>query len=404
MKILVINAGSSSIKYQLLDPDTREVLVSGLVERIGEGESALIHKIAPGGDAENVIRRNDPIADHADGLKQVIALLTDPACGVVRDASEIAAVGHRVVHGGEAFHAPTLVTDEVMAAIEACIPLAPLHNPPNLTGIKVAQQLFNGVPQVAVFDTAFHQTMPAEAYLYAFPYEYYAELRIRRYGFHGTSHAYIAKQAAKMLGKPLGETNLITVHLGNGCSMAAVKNGKAVDTSLGMTPLAGLIMGTRTGDFDPAIIPYLAEHKGMDIKDIDAVCNKQSGLKGICGHNDMRDIHRLVAEGDKRAALALSMFCYRIKKYIGSYYAVVGPLDAIVFTAGIGENDPVVRAASLEGLGHLGIIVDKAANDQRAKEPLDITGQDGSVKVLVIPTNEELEIALQARDVIAGKV
>lgn len=400
MKILTINCGSSSIKYQLLDMDADQLLVSGLVERIGEAQGSLCAKNHPGSVRETVIESKLPIPTHREGMHLLIGLLKDPKKGVIRDESEISGIGHRVVHGGENFHAPTPVSPEALKAIEANIPLAPLHNPANLTGIRVAQEIFPMVPQVVVFDTAFHQSIPEKAFMYALPMDMYTELKVRRYGFHGTSHKYVAAKAAKILGKPLEQTNLITVHLGNGCSMTAVENGKSVDTSLGMTPLAGLVMGTRCGDLDPAIHTYLARERGMSIEEIDSMLNKESGLKGICGMNDMRDIHAGIAEDDANAGLALEMAAYRNKKYIGSYMAVLGRVDAIVFTAGIGENDDIVREMSLQGLEPLGIKIDRQKNKGRAKEPRAIHAGDSDIEVWVIPTNEELEIARQTRDVL----
>ncbi len=400
MHVLVINSGSSSIKYQLLDTDNESVLISGLIERIGDAQGDLINKAFPGTDNEVVTEIEQPIPDHTTGMRLAIDMITDPAKGAIKDKSEIGAIGHRVVHGGEDFHEPTIIDTEVIAAIEANVPLAPLHNPANLDGIHVAMELFPGIPQVAVFDTAFHQTIPPHAYMYALPYELYEKDRVRRYGFHGTSHKFVAGECANLLGKPLAECNLITVHLGNGCSMTAIENGKSVDTSLGMTPLEGLVMGTRSGDVDPAIHTFLARNKGMDIEAIDAMLNKQSGLKGMCGMNDMRDIHAAADKGNKNAQLALDVQTYRNRKYIGAYMAVLGHVDAIVFTAGIGENDAIVRRLSLKGLAGFGVKIDEAANDQRAKEPLKISANNSTVAVWVIPTNEELAIARQTRAIL----
>ncbi|MGL1863168.1 MAG: acetate kinase [Pseudodesulfovibrio sp.] len=400
MHVLVINSGSSSIKYQLLDTDNESVLISGLIERIGDAQGDLINKAFPGTDNEVTTDIEQPIPDHTTGMRLAIDMITDPVKGAIKDKSEIGAIGHRVVHGGEDFHEPTIIDNEVIAAIEANVPLAPLHNPANLDGIHVAMELFPGIPQVAVFDTAFHQTIPPHAYMYALPYELYEKDRVRRYGFHGTSHKFVAGECADLLGKPLADCNLITVHLGNGCSMTAIENGKSVDTSLGMTPLEGLVMGTRSGDVDPAIHTFLARNKGMDIEAIDAMLNKQSGLKGMCGMNDMRDIHAAADKGDKNAQLALDVQTYRNRKYIGAYMAVLGRVDAIVFTAGIGENDAIVRRLSLNGLVGFGVKIDEAANDQRAKEPLKISTDDSTVAVWVIPTNEELAIARQTRAIL----
>lgn len=397
MKILVLNSGSSSIKYQLfrMEPDgSGQVWASGVVERIGE-ESGSFKYTRMTGEAPETSTVEGRVEDHEAGLRMVIAALAAPGTGVLQAATEIDAVGHRVVHGGERFQAPTIIDDAVEQAIEEHIPLAPLHNPPNLAGIRVARALIPNALQVAVFDTAFHQTMPEKAYMYALPYELYTELGVRRYGFHGTSHQHVAGVAARMLDKPLEQCNLITAHLGNGASMAAIKNGKCVDTTLGMTPLAGLVMGTRSGDFDPAILFYLAEQKGLGIEEMDELVNKHSGLKGLCGHNDLRDVHAQIEQGDARAALALKLMTYRNKKYIGAYFAVLGRVDAIVFTAGIGEHDAEVRRLSLEGLEHFGVFLDQGRNAVQSREPMRISADAGSVQVWVIPTDEELEIARQ---------
>ena len=318
--------------------------------------------------------------------------------------TEIDGIGHRIVHGGESFSAPTLVDDAVIEGIKAQIPLAPLHNPGGLAGIETALRLLPGVPNVAVFDTAFHQTMPSEAYRYAIPKELYTELKIRRYGFHGTSHFYVAKQCAKLLGKPFEQTSCVTVHLGNGCSMAAVKNGKCIDTSMGLTPLAGLVMGTRSGDVDPALHAFLADNKGLTIREIDSILNKRSGLKGMCGFNDMRDIHDRVAEGDHDAELALKVFCRRVTQYIGQYMAVLGGTDAICFTAGIGENDPVVRQLSCASLAAIGAVIDAERNMSAPRgQVTEISTPKSPVKIFILPTNEELEIASQTLDVLASR-
>ncbi|CCH50389.1 acetate/propionate family kinase [Pseudodesulfovibrio piezophilus] len=401
MKVLVINSGSSSIKYQLLDTETEAVMVNGLVERIGEEVGDLKNKAFPGTENEVVTEIQQPIPDHNTGMRLAIELITDPEKGVLKDKGEIGAIGHRVVHGGEDFHKSTVITDEVIAAIEACVPLAPLHNSANLDGIRVAMELFPEAPQVAVFDTAFHQTIPAHAYMYALPYALYEENRIRRYGFHGTSHKFVAGEMARLLGKPLEETNMVTVHLGNGGSITAVENGQSVDTSMGMTPLEGLVMGTRSGDVDPAVHTFLARNKGMDIEQIDTLLNKESGLKGLCGMNDMRDIHAAIEKGDKHAEIALGVQTYRNRKYIGAYMAVLGRVDAIVFTAGIGENDDIVRRESLKDLEAFGVEIDQDANAKRGKEPFKISTEASKVAVWVIPTNEELAIAREAREVLS---
>jgi acetate kinase len=402
MKILVLNSGSSSVKYSLFNMEDSTVLCSGLVERIGEDMGAIKHKKLPDSDAQQKFSEELKVPDHDTGLRRVIEIIVDAEMGVLSDISEIGGVGHRIVHGGESFSAPTKVDAEVIKEIEANIPLAPLHNPGGLAGIKVAMELLPGTPMVVVFDTAFHQTIPDYAYIFPVPYEYYEELRVRRYGFHGTSHKYVSKKTAEILGEPLGELNCVTVHLGNGCSMAAVKGGKCMDTSMGLTPLMGLMMGTRSGDIDPALIPFLAKNKGLTIDDIDNVLNKKSGLKGICGMNDMRDIHAAREKGDKKAQLALEMFSYRVKSYIGSYLAVIGGCDAIVFTAGIGENDPDVRQMACDTLAPLGAVIDKDKNFGAARgEICEISAADSTIKILIVPTEEELEIAVGTMEVLA---
>ena len=402
MKFFVINSGSSSIKYQVIEMKTETVLATGLVERIGEETGRLKNTFLPGTATQRETVLEQPIEDHYNGMMLVIGLLTDKEHGVIADASEISAIGHRVVHGGEDFRESTRITPKVIEAIQRNIPLAPLHNPANLDGIRVAMEIFPAVFQVAVFDTAFHQTMPPHAFMYALPYSLYEQDRVRRYGFHGTSHRFVAGECARLLGKPLPECNLITVHLGNGCSMTAIENGCSVDTSLGMTPLEGLVMGTRSGDLDPAMHLFLKQNKGMELEAIDVMLNKESGLKGLCGMNDMRDIHQAVADGNARAALALDVQTYRNRKYIGAYMAVLGRVDAIVFTAGIGENDDIVRAESLKGMEVFGVRINAEKNAQRSKEARCISTQDSSVQVFVIPTNEELAIAREVANVIRG--
>jgi acetate kinase len=393
MKTLVINSGSSSIKYQLFDMVSENVLSHGLVEKIGEPQGVLHHSKVDANQKEVEIKINDTFADHHQGLEKILGLLSHETMGVLDDISEIDVVGHRVVHGGEHFKAPTLIDDTVIEAIKANIPLAPLHNPANLTGIEVAKAYLPRAIQVAVFDTAFHQTIPPRAFMYALPYELYEKQRVRRYGFHGTSHSFVANRAAELLEQKLQNLKLITIHLGNGASMAAVDKGCCVDTTMGMTPLEGLIMGTRTGDVDPAIPFFLADHLNMALDDIVELMNKQSGLKGICGTNDMREVVEKMEQGNKKAKLAFEMFGYRIRKYLGAYIAVLGGLDAIVFTAGIGENSPIVRKESVKGLGHMGIVLDDQKNTQRLKTPRKISTDDSSVAIFVIPTNEELKIA-----------
>lgn len=402
MKILIINSGSSSIKFQLLNMEGEHVLATGLVERIGEPDSLIKCTIRPETSGEIKIRDEVAVADHQSGMRTVVDLLTDTEHGVVENRREIRAIGHRVVHGGEDFHQPRLIDDEVVAAIYNNIPLAPLHNPANLDGIRVARELFPGTPQIAVFDTAFHQTIPDRAHIYALPYELYEKHRVRRYGFHGTSHKFVAGECARLLNKPIDECNLITIHLGNGCSMTAIKNGQSVDTTLGMTPLEGLVMGTRSGDIDPAILSFLHRNNNMDMEQIDHMLNKESGLKGICGMNDMRDIHEAAAQGDGKAALALDVQTYRNRKYIGAYMAVLGRVDALVFTAGIGENDEIVRARSIRGLSSFGVELDNELNQRRMKEPFLISGSSSRVKVWVIPTNEELAIARESVSVLTA--
>jgi acetate kinase len=402
MNVLIINSGSSSIKYQVIDMASETVLAVGLVERIGDAVGRLKNTVRPGSAVAYETVVEQPIPDHRNGMERAIGLLTDPQRGVIRDADGIGAVGHRVVHGGEDFRGSMPITPAVLEALERNIPLAPLHNPANLDGIRVAMEIFPEVPQVAVFDTAFHQTMPPRAFLYAIPYELYERDRVRRYGFHGTSHQFVAGECARLLDRPLGECNLITVHLGNGCSMTAIEKGVSVDTSLGMTPLEGLVMGTRSGDVDPALHLFLKQNKGMELEEIDALLNKESGLKGLCGLNDMRDIHQAAADGNRRAALALEVQTYRNRKYIGAYMAVLGRVDAIVFTAGIGENDPIVRAESLRGLEQFGVVLDAQRNEERSRDARCISSEGSRVRVFVIPTNEELAIARETVGVVRG--
>ena len=393
MKVLVINSGSSSIKYQLFNMDDGAVLASGAVERIGEAQGLHRHQLHKGTDITASCYQQR-IDDHREGLSRIGVLLRES--GAITGLSELFAIGHRVVHGGESFREPALINAAVVKQIRDMIPLAPLHNPANLMGIEVALAQAPDVPQVAVFDTAFHQSIPAHAYRYALPDALYTEQRVRRYGFHGTSHAYVAKQAAVLLGKPLTSLKLITLHLGNGASAAAIAQGQSVDTSMGMTPLEGLVMGTRCGDMDPAIHFYLARNTALDFDEIESLLNKESGLKGICGANDMREVHRLADAGDARAELALQMYCYRIKKYIGAYYAALGGLDAVVFTGGIGANDAWVREHCCTGLDALGIALDPHKNAAARGEAFDWHSETSRVSLLAIPTNEELEIALQA--------
>lgn len=389
MKILVINAGSSSLKYQFIDIDTKQVLAKGLCERIGI-DGKLTQKVS---GKENFVRQ-DPMNNHADAIKMVIEALTDQEVGVISDMKEIDAVGHRVVHGGEIFSASVVIDDKVMDALEQCVELAPLHNPANIIGIEACAAIMPGVPQVAVFDTAFHQTMPKEAYMYALPYEMYTKHKIRRYGFHGTSHKYVSGRAAELLGKKPEELKIITLHLGNGSSITAVDGGKSVDTTMGFTPLAGVAMGTRCGDIDPAIVTYLMEKENLDAKGVNDLMNKQSGVFGISGlSSDFRDLESAAENGDEKAQLALDMFAYTVKRYVGAYAAVMGGVDAIVFTAGIGENTAMMRAMITEGLEFMGIKIDAEKNKVRGEEK-DISADDATVKTLVIPTDEEMMIAL----------
>ena len=387
MKILVLNAGSSSLKYRLFAlPDLTE-LISGLIERIGE--SSAQHHYHPVQQAEQVVSL--AIADHRQALEIVFQCLADT--GLLTDKAELFAIGHRVVHGGEHFQQPALINEQILKQIEATIPLAPLHNPANLLGIQVAIAYTPNTPQVAVFDTAFHQTLPDYAYRYPLPKNLYTEHAIRRYGFHGTSHVYVAKLAAKFLDKPLAETNLITLHLGNGASVTAIRNGLSVETSMGMTPLEGLMMGTRSGDIDPAIPVYLSSALQMSTAAIDQLLNKSSGCKGICGENDMRSIQAMAEAGVADAQLALAMYAYRIKKYIGSYFAVLNRVDAIVFTGGIGENASALRAQILADLSLFGLVINNEKNQKPQRPCANIAA--GAVPILVIKTDEELEIAMQ---------
>ena len=389
MKILVINAGSSSLKYQLLDPDTKEVLAKGLCERIGlDGHI----KHTPTG--KDVYDADRYMPDHEAAIKLVMEVLTHNYYGVIKDMSEIDAVGHRVVHGGEEFTHSVIIDKNVMKGIRECIPLAPLHNPANLTGIRACEKVMPGVPMVAVFDTAFHQTMPPKAYISAVPYRWYTENKVRRYGFHGTSHKYVAGRAAAMLGKPIEELKLISCHLGNGSSIAAVDGGKSVDTSMGFTPQDGLPMGTRAGAIDAAIVDYIVDQRGNSTKRVESALNKESGVLGISGiSSDFRDLEAAAAEGNERAQLAIDVFCYKVTKRIGSCAAAMGGLDAVVFTAGVGENSPTLRARIVEGLEFLGLKLDPEKNKVRGKEAI-ISTDDSPNKILMIPTNEELMIAL----------
>lgn len=392
--VLVINSGSSSVKYQLVNPVGGEAIASGLVERIGESSSLLKHTF--GG---NKTERTDPIADHGAALRAVLAIFEE--VGPDLDEAHVVAVGHRVVHGGAVFSEPTLVDDDVVAAIEEIAPLAPLHNPANLRGIQVARELLPDVPHVVVFDTAFFQSLPAAASTYALDREVAAKHGVRRYGFHGTSHQYVSGKVARVLGRRLEDLNTIVLHLGNGASASAVRGGVAVETSMGMTPLEGLVMGTRTGDIDPAVIVHLYRNAGMSIDEIDDLLNRRSGLKGLAGENDFRELHRLVESGDEAARLALDVYVHRLRKYVGAYYAVLGRVDVIAFTAGVGENDDIVRELALRGLEGMGIAVDPERNAGRKSQPTIISPDWTRTLVMVVPTNEELAIARQAVALVA---
>ncbi|UXY22014.1 acetate kinase [Streptomyces cynarae] len=389
-RVLVLNSGSSSVKYQLLDMRDGSRLAVGLVERIGEQTSRIKHTALTTGDTRE---QNGPIADHQAALKAVAEELDRDGLGV--DSPELAAIGHRVVHGGMFFTEPTVIDDAVLTEIERLIPVAPLHNPANLTGIRTAMALRPDLPQVAVFDTAFHTTMPEHAARYAIDTKIADRHRIRRYGFHGTSHAYVSRATAKLLGKAPEDVNVIVLHLGNGASASAVRGGKCVDTSMGLTPLEGLVMGTRSGDLDPAVIFHLQRVGGMSMDEIDTLLNKRSGLFGLCGDNDMREIGRRIEEGDEEARLAFDIYIHRLRKYIGAYYAVLGRVDAVAFTAGVGENAAAVREAAVAGLEGLGLAVDADLNAVRGDQPRLISPVSARVAVAVVPTDEELEIATQ---------
>ena len=390
MNILVINCGSSSLKFQLIDSETEKCIAKGICERIGIEGSQITYTPA-GGEKEQTVT---PMPDHTEAIRLVLEALTNPKTGVVKSLDEIGAVGHRIVHGGEKFAASTIITDEVMKAIEECNDLAPLHNPANLIGINACKKLMPATPMVAVFDTAFHQTMPEEAYMYGLPYEHYEKYKIRRYGFHGTSHSYVSRKAAEVLGKKYEDLKIIVCHLGNGASVSAVKNGKCVDTSMGLTPLEGLIMGTRSGDIDPAIMEFIAHKEGKDIDEIMTVLNKKSGVYGLSNNlsSDFRDLEDGYNRGDEHCIRTMNTYCYRVAKYIGSYVAAMNGVDVICFTAGIGENAPLVRSLVCEHLGFLGVSIDEDANHKRGEE-IAISTPDSKTTVMAIPTNEELAIA-----------
>ena len=390
MNILVINCGSSSLKYQLIDSDSEEVLAKGLCERIGIPGSAITHQPA----GKDKVTEEVKMEDHTDAVKYVIEKLVDPQVGVVGSLEEIGAIGHRIVHGGEKFAGSVIINDEVIKAVEECNDLAPLHNPANLIGIHSCQKIMPGVPMVAVFDTAFHQTMPKKAYLYGLPYEYYEKYKVRRYGFHGTSHDFVSNRAAEILGKKREDLKIIVCHLGNGASVSAVKNGKCVDTSMGLTPLEGLIMGTRSGDVDPAIISFLADKEGLSADQVIDICNKKSGVLGLSDglSSDFRDLGNAAEEGNEKAATALETWSYRVAKYVGAYAAAMNGVDVIAFTAGVGENNFLARKQVASYLGYLGVIIDDKENEKRGEEVI-ISTPDSKTTVMVVPTNEELAIA-----------
>jgi len=399
MNVFVINSGSSSIKYQLIRMPQAAVVCSGLVDRIGLDGSTIKHNVFING-SEQVRKENIFIKDHAAGLTEVSRLLTDAEIGVIQDPKEIDAVGHRVVHGGESFSNTMIITQEVMEKVKKLFPLAPLHNPPNYLGIEVASTIFATSKQVAVFDTAFHQTMSPVAYRIAIPKEFYDEHGIRAYGFHGTSHKYVSEKAIEYLQKK--DSKIITIHLGNGCSMSAVRNGVCIDTSMGLGPMNGLIMGTRTGDIDQSIIFHLVNQLGYSLNEVNTILNKKSGMLGLTGYSDMRDVKTEYHKGNKEAILAYEMYAYHIKKYIGSFTAVLNGLDAIVYTAGVGENDPLTRKLASSNLEYLGIQLDEEKNKAGGKGIYEINTPTSPVKILVVPTNEELEIARQCYQLLAS--
>ena len=399
MKVLVINAGSSSLKYQLIDMVTETVLAKGICERIGIKNSFIKHT-KTGFDP---VTYEKDIPSHRAAMYEVVKVLTDRQIGAISDMLEIAVVGHRVVHGGEKFSGSVVIDDAVMQTVRDCIDMAPLHNPPNITGIEACMEIMPDTPMVGVFDTAFHQSMPPHAYMYALPYEFYEKYGIRKYGFHGTSHKYVVQRAALFLDRPLEELKVISCHLGNGASACAIKGGKSVDTSLGFTPLEGLAMGTRSGSIDPAIIKCLMDKEKMNISEVDTLLNKKSGMLGVSGvSSDFRDIIAAAQSGNERCRLAIEIFCYRVKKYLGAYSAAMGGLDVIIFTAGIGENNGIIRQKCVEGLEYLGVAIDPEKNKLRGGE-IDISTSDARVKTVIIPTNEELQIAREALQLIANK-
>ena len=389
MNVLVINCGSSSLKYQVINSDTEQVLAKGLCERIGI-DGRLVY--TPAGGEKEISNLDMPT--HKQAIQYVIDALTNEKTGVIKSLDEIGAVGHRLVHGGEKFACSTLITEDVIKAVEECSDLAPLHNPANLIGVCACQELMPNTPMAGVFDTAFHQTMPLEAYMYGIPYEYYEKYKIRKYGFHGTSHSFVSKRMAQLLGKPIEDLKIIVCHLGNGSSVCAVDGGKSVDTSMGLSPLEGLIMGTRSGDIDPSVMEFICKKENMDINGIMEVLNKKSGVQGLSGvSSDFRDLQAGAAEGNKRCEMAVDVFCYRVLKYIGAYVAAMNGVDAIAFTAGLGENDEIVRRKIVSRLGYLGIKLDEEVNDNGRGKEIAISTPDSKVPVWIVPTNEELAIA-----------
>jgi len=399
MKVLVINCGSSSLKYQVLDMDGEILMAKGLVERIGLDGSAIKHEKV----GQDKFVNETPMKDHKEAIKQVLDVIVDQEHGVLKSMAEIGAVGHRVVHAGEKYASSVTITEDVIKALEECVELAPLHNPPNLLGINACKELMPDIPMVGVFDTAFHQTMPPESYIYAIPYDYYTKYGIRRYGFHGTSHKYVAQRASEILNVDIKDLKIITCHLGNGASLSAIKRGKCIDTSMGFTPLEGLVMGTRCGDLDPAIVSYIREKENLPFGQVNEILNKKSGVLGISGvSSDFRDLEDAAAEGNERAQLALKVFSHRVRFYIGAYIAEMNGVDSIVFTAGLGENSINMRDIICNDLGNLGVKLDLVKNRIRGKEAI-ISRDDSPVKVILIPTNEELMIARDTVDIIAGK-
>jgi acetate kinase len=399
VKIVVVNSGSSSLKYQLFDMECRVALATGMAERIGDEGSRLVHRQREGVGRPVEVPTGD-IPDHGAAIDRIATVAR--AGGLVEEGTSFGAIGHRVVHGGETFREATLIDETVLEAIRECSRLAPLHNPANLLGIELALERQPGVPQVAVFDTAFHQTLPPKAYRYAIPEDWYAGYNVRRYGFHGTSHAYVARQAAALLGRPIGELNLITLHLGNGASACAVEGGCSVETSMGLTPLEGLVMGTRSGDLDPSVAGYIAGAAGLSPDKLEAALNRESGLEGLCGDSDLREVLEREASGDERAKLAVDVYVHRIRKYVGAYTAVLGRVDGLVFTAGVGANSPDIRQRVCDGLEGLGIRIDPARNRGDGDGPRAIHADGGAVAILVVPTNEELEIAEQTLRCVQG--